>query len=94
MVGVIYIQSNKSVAFATIGMLQVKMSIFITYTGLKLIFYMFLSQKLEAKRKAEVELSKHEHETKERKSSLLNGFGNGSGLGDVRQRMAGAVASQ
>lgn len=25
---------------------------------------------------------------------LLNGFSNGSALGDVRQRMAGAVASQ
>lgn len=33
-------------------------------------------------------------ETKERMLPLLNGFGNGSALGDVRQRMAGAVASQ
>ncbi|CAH0728831.1 unnamed protein product, partial [Brenthis ino] len=56
--------------------------------------YIKKAQKLEAKKKAEVELLKQEHETKERKLSLLNSFGNGSALGDVRQRMAGAVASQ
>lgn len=33
-------------------------------------------------------------EPKEMKLPLLNGFSNGSTLGDVRQRVAGAVASQ
>lgn len=49
-------------------------------------------QKENAKIKAETESVKME--TKERMLPLLNGFGNGSALGDVRQRMAGAVASQ
>lgn len=48
---------------------------------------------MKAKEKVEVESSKVD-EPKERKLSILNGFSNGSALGDVRQRMAGAVASQ
>lgn len=47
---------------------------------------------MKAKEKVEVESSKVE--PKERKLSILNGFSNGSALGDVRQRVAGAVASQ
>lgn len=53
----------------------------------------FCSQSMKAKEKVEVESSKVD-EPKERKLSILNGFSNGSALGDVRQRMAGAVASQ
>ncbi|KAJ8732828.1 hypothetical protein PYW07_015427 [Mythimna separata] len=50
----------------------------------------------KAKVKVEVDTSKEtiDSETKDRMLPLLNGFGNGSALGDVRQRMAGAVASQ
>lgn len=33
-------------------------------------------------------------ETKDMMYPLLNGFSNGAALGDVRQRVAGAVASQ
>lgn len=47
--------------------------------------------KVEAEAKSEkIEKS----ESKEMKLPLLNGFSNGSTLSDVRQRVAGAVASQ
>lgn len=58
-------------------------------------------QREKAKVKVEAEALKEtkdsetkESEMKDRMLPLLNGFGNGSALGDVRQRMAGAVASQ
>lgn len=53
---------------------------------------MFLLQKAKSTVKVEVESAKPE--PKEMKLPLLNGFSNGSALSDVRQRMAGAVASQ
>lgn len=49
-------------------------------------------QKAKAKAKAEEE--KARFEGKEMKLPLLNGFSNGAALGDVRQRVAGAVATQ
>lgn len=55
--------------------------------------YIKKAQSIKAKAKKE-ELSKHEYDSKEMKLPLLNGFSNCSALGDVRQRMAGAVASQ
>ncbi|CAH2260860.1 jg21189 [Pararge aegeria aegeria] len=54
--------------------------------------YIKKAKSIKMKEKVEVESSKVE--PKERKLSILNGFSNSSGLGDVRQRMAGAVASQ
>ena len=62
---------------------------------------MIYLQREKAKVKVETEALKEtkdtetkDVETKDRMLPLLNGFGNGSALGDVRQRMAGAVASQ
>lgn len=56
--------------------------------------YIKKAKSLKANEKVEVESSKMDYESKERKLPLLNGFSNGSALGDVRQRMASAVASQ
>ncbi|XP_050343136.1 elongation of very long chain fatty acids protein AAEL008004 [Nymphalis io] len=56
--------------------------------------YIKKAKSLKSKQRAELESSKMDYESKERKLPLLNGFSNGSALGDVRQRMAGAVASQ
>ncbi|XP_004931946.1 elongation of very long chain fatty acids protein AAEL008004 [Bombyx mandarina] len=54
----------------------------------------YLRKSKKAKSMMKVEDEPVKYETKEMKLPLLNGFSNGSALGDVRQRMAGAVASQ
>lgn len=54
-------------------------------------WYVYLQRN---KASVKVEADSIKSETKDRMLPLLNGFGNGSALGDVRQRMAGAVASQ
>ncbi|KAG7299734.1 hypothetical protein JYU34_016736 [Plutella xylostella] len=50
--------------------------------------------KAAAEEKERLERQEIRSEPKEMKLPLLNGFGNGSTLGDVRQRVAGAVATQ
>ncbi|XP_011550767.3 elongation of very long chain fatty acids protein [Plutella xylostella] len=50
--------------------------------------------KAAAEEKERLERQEIRSEPKEMKLPLLNGFGNGSALGDVRQRVAGAVATQ
>nr|QMX41530.1 very long chain fatty acid elongation protein ELO5 [Dioryctria abietella] len=54
----------------------------------------YLKKAKNAKAKVKVEADGAKSESKERKLPLLNGFSNGAALGDVRQRVAGAVASQ
>ncbi|KAG6446375.1 elongation of very long chain fatty acids protein isoform X1 [Manduca sexta] len=54
----------------------------------------YIKKSKKEKAKVKVEADGIKAETKETKLSLLNGFSNGSALSDVRQRMAGAVASQ
>ncbi|XP_059052317.1 elongation of very long chain fatty acids protein AAEL008004 [Achroia grisella] len=54
----------------------------------------YLKKVKNAKAKIKVEADAAKLDNKERKLPLLNGFSNGSTLGDVRQRVAGAVASQ
>lgn len=54
----------------------------------------YLKKAKREKAKVKVEAEALKSDTKERMLPLLNGFSNGSALGDVRQRMAGAVASQ
>ncbi|RVE40635.1 hypothetical protein evm_014715 [Chilo suppressalis] len=54
----------------------------------------YLKKSKKDKMKVKVEDDAAKTEPKEMKLPLLNGFSNGSALGDVRQRMAGAVASQ
>ncbi|KAI5645315.1 GNS1/SUR4 family domain-containing protein [Phthorimaea operculella] len=56
--------------------------------------YLKKEKRKAAAQKVKVEDEPIKSETKELKLPLLNGFSNGSALSDVRQRMAGAVASQ
>lgn len=56
-------------------------------------FFQIAKAKVKAEAEAKAEMQE-KSESKEMKLPLLNGFSNGSALSDVRQRVAGAVASQ